>query len=58
LILARKQELSSITIEELTNKYLSLFEELNASKKHARYISVENIELDATLQLILSTIKK
>jgi thymidylate kinase len=58
LILARKQELSSITIEELTNKYLSLFEELNASKKHARYISVENTELDATLQLILSTIKK
>jgi thymidylate kinase len=58
LILARKQELSSITIEELTNKYLSLFEELNASKKQARYISVENIELDATLQLILSTIKK
>ncbi|MFM8739131.1 MAG: hypothetical protein ACKOC0_02880, partial [Cytophagales bacterium] len=58
LILARKQELDSLTIEELTNKYLSLFEKLNATKKTPRYISVENIELDTTLQLILSKIKK
>ena len=58
LILTRKQELDSITIEELTNKYLSLFEELNTAKKYPRYIPVENIELDTTLQLILSKIKK
>lgn len=50
-ILARKKELDAAAIQELTADYLSLFEELK-SKKPTHYMSIENINLQDTLELI------
>ena len=54
LILTRKKELDAATIQELTHKYLTLFEELNHNTTTQRYVSIENIELKDTLQNILN----
>lgn len=51
-ILARKQELDRNTIEQLTQQYLSLFEDLNRKGKQ-RYFPIENIKLSKTIDFIL-----
>ncbi|MCC5927240.1 MAG: phosphotransferase [Bacteroidetes bacterium] len=54
-ILSRKQELDRDTISALTGKYLTLFKNLGTSKKMAsRYIAIENKNLDATINQIIS----
>lgn len=52
IILSRKQELDKSTILELTNEYQTLFEKLN-DKGKSKYISLENIEMQATIDQIL-----
>lgn len=48
----RKQELSEAAIQDLTQKYLRLFEEF--SEKHAgKYLTIENIDQQTTLKTIL-----
>lgn len=56
-ILARKQELDAATIEELTSKYLSLFEKLNKKTTTKRYHSVKNIHLTDTVDAIMTQLK-
>lgn len=56
-ILARKQELDAATIEELTSKYLSLFEKLNKKTSTKRYHSVKNIQLTDTVDAIMTQLK-
>lgn len=53
LILSRKKELMASTIEQLTKKYLDLFEHLNKDKVHSRYIPIENIVLEDTIETIM-----
>jgi thymidylate kinase len=57
-ILSRKQELVSDTIEELTGKYLSLFEKLNKNTSKKRYHSVKNIQLTDTVNAIMNQVKQ
>ncbi len=57
VILRRKQELSSATITDLTGRYLSLFQTLGARSKRARYVPIENHDLNTTLGLIGACIK-
>ncbi|MBK8724300.1 MAG: hypothetical protein IPL95_19240 [Saprospiraceae bacterium] len=52
IILSRKQELDKSTILELTNEYQTLFKKLN-DKGKSKYISLENIEMQATIDQIL-----
>ena len=56
LILSRKQELDAASIEELTSKYLYLFNDLNKSNPKSKYIPIENIDLETTLKTIIDTI--
>lgn len=51
-ILKRKQELNAEVITTLTQSYQSLFQEL-AQRHSGKYLSIENIDKDATLQSIL-----
>lgn len=51
-ILKRKQELNAEVITSLTRSYKSLFQEL-AQKHSGKYLSIENIDKEATLQSIL-----
>ena len=57
IILKRKQEMDKDSIEQLTNDYLDLFLEFNAVYK-PNYHSIENIEKDKTITLIIELIKK
>ena len=57
LILSRKKELTAQTIQILTEKYKTLFSELNITENCDRYISIENINLDHTLLTILGRIE-
>lgn len=52
IILSRKRELDAKTIEILTDKYMKLFTRLNSHKKQLRYIAIENIDLQSTLNRI------
>jgi len=52
LILRRKEELDKTTIERLTRQYIQLFDQLDGSKNR-RYFTIENIELDETINFIL-----
>jgi thymidylate kinase len=51
VILSRKQEMDKESIVTLTKKYKTLFEEL-AQKKENQYISIENIDKEATMKTI------
>lgn len=53
VILHRKQELDATTINELTERYLKLFDGLNKGSKNNPYISIENVELNQTLNIII-----
>lgn len=56
-ILARKQELNAATIEELTGKYLTLFEKLNTTEKTKKYHAVKNLKLQDTVDSIMTQLK-
>jgi thymidylate kinase len=51
IILSRKQEMDKESIIELTSKYKMLFESL-ANKKREKYVCIENIDKEKTLQTI------
>jgi len=52
VILQRKQELDEASITALTSDYLQLFRELDP--QHQRYVPIENVDLEQTLQHIFS----
>ncbi|RKS94560.1 thymidylate kinase [Flavobacterium limicola] len=56
VILKRKQELSKITIEKLTHDYHSLFESLSSKSDFSIYQTINNIELETTLNRIVGTL--
>jgi thymidylate kinase len=56
IILKRKQELSKITIEKLTHDYHSLFESLSSKSHFSTYETINNIELEITLNRIVGTL--
>jgi len=55
-ILNRKKELSKATIEKLTADYHGLFESLQSKSKSSVYQSINNIQLEVTLNKVLKTI--
>lgn len=55
-IFNRKQELDKNTITMLTNRYQELFSKLNRSTNKSVYESINNYDLDHTLQNIFTTI--
>ncbi|MBB1194034.1 hypothetical protein DNC80_10205 [Flavobacterium sp. SOK18b] len=56
IILKRKEELSKATIEKLTADYHGLFESLQSKSKASVYQSINNIELEVTLNQVVKTI--
>ncbi|MFT4664969.1 MAG: thymidylate kinase [Gammaproteobacteria bacterium] len=58
LIRSRKKELDSETIERLTTKYKTLFKQLNERDAINSYVSIENIDLNVTLDSIINRINK
>lgn len=56
VILNRKKELTKATIEELTQEYKSLFDSLSVKNNSSVYDSINNEELDVTLNHIVKTI--
>jgi len=57
VIRQRKNELPVQVIEELNQSYLEEFHQREMSSNHSRYITIENINLDSTLQLIMDEYK-
>lgn len=55
--LPRKQELDAASIEQLTGKYLALFNKLEQRSGHGHYISVRNMRLGDTLDTLFNHIK-
>ncbi|MBL3656784.1 nucleoside/nucleotide kinase family protein [Fulvivirga sediminis] len=53
----RKKELSKPVIEELTHKYLNLFDQFSSKYSRSKFLPMENIQLEATLSGIMNTIK-
>lgn len=58
VILQRKQELDIKDIESLTVSYQQLFDELSQKSRKSQYLSILNIQLQQTLQVIESRIIK
>jgi thymidylate kinase len=58
LILRRKQELDADTIQALTERYSGLFERLQSKDSEHVYQCIENIEIEATLNLMMRIIGK
>lgn len=56
IILKRKKELSKATIEKLTADYHGLFESLQSKSDAVVYQSINNIDLEATLNQVIKTI--
>jgi thymidylate kinase len=56
IILNRKKELTKATIEELTSEYKGLFQSLKTKSKSTVYETINNEDLDVTLNHILKTI--
>jgi thymidylate kinase len=57
-ILSRKKELDEEVINELTVNYCSLFEKLNKPGTGTVYKTIENKEIDQTLNIVLQTLIK
>jgi len=55
-ILSRKQELSYDSICRLTREYSQLFSRLEKQSQNSKYLSIENNNLDNTLETIMNTI--
>jgi thymidylate kinase len=58
VILQRKQELNKSTIQQLTTSYRSMFRKLNVRSKRANYITLENVQIQRTLQSIMQYIQR
>ncbi len=58
IILSRKQELDVDSINLLTEKYLSSFEQLQQEDNKNVYQAISNIDIEATTKTIFSTIKE
>ena len=58
VILSRKKELDKQRIQELTNNYKKLFKNLNQKNNKQRYRTIENINLNTTIELILTTLNQ
>jgi hypothetical protein len=58
VILQRKKELDGKTITLLTGKYIGLFSRFSRLYKSSKYIAIENIALNQTLQTIHQHVKK
>jgi thymidylate kinase len=56
VILERKKELDSPTIEKLNDKYLTLFKAMQNKKIEKRYFAIENVALEDTLEKITQKI--
>ena len=56
VILARKKELDAETITELNEKYLSTFNRFGKRYKHSKYVAVENLDIDDTMNVIKQNI--
>ncbi|WP_273006121.1 hypothetical protein [Chryseobacterium sp.] len=55
-ILSRKKELSYKSICDLTAEYSQLFSKLEKKDQNVKYLSIENNDLDTTLDTIMNTI--
>lgn len=55
-ILSRKRELSHRSIVDLTTEYSTLFSKLEKKDQNVKYLSIENNDLDTTLDTIMNTI--
>ncbi|CAA7195210.1 nucleoside/nucleotide kinase family protein [Chryseobacterium potabilaquae] len=55
-ILSRKRELSYDSICDLTTEYSKLFSKLDKQDQHVKYLSIENNDLNTTLDIIMNTI--
>lgn len=55
-ILSRKKELSYRSICDLTAEYSQLFSKLEKKDQNVKYLSIENNDLDTTLDTIMNTI--
>lgn len=53
IIRSRKQELEEQDIRELTKNYFNLFKELASKSKASQYTSIQNLDLDKTIDQIL-----
>jgi thymidylate kinase len=56
-ILSRKQELDRTTIGMLTERYLTLFSELNSKNAQSSYIPLENRYLQETIHTVFTKIR-
>lgn len=56
VILSRKQEMDKESIEDLTAKYKNLFDEFS-EKYDQKYLSIENLDLEKTLEIIENEFK-
>jgi len=56
IILKRKEELSKATIEKLTADYHDLFESLQSKSNTLVYQSINNVDLEVTLNQVVKTI--
>jgi thymidylate kinase len=56
IILKRKEELTKATIEKLTTDYHDLFQLLQSKSTNTVYESINNLELELTLNQVLKTI--
>lgn len=57
VILKRKQELAKEDIEELNEKYISLFEAYSKKYSSSKYIPINNIDIDETMDIIETNYK-
>ncbi|RMZ59602.1 hypothetical protein D1632_08200 [Chryseobacterium nematophagum] len=55
-ILSRKRELSYDSICDLTTEYSKLFSKLDKQDQNVKYLSIENNDLNTTLDIIMNTI--
>ncbi len=53
VIQRRKKELNANTIDKLNKRYISLFREFDKKYGKSRFVALENIELNRTLQFIM-----
>lgn len=56
-IRARKQELDTTTIRELTEQYHSFFHQLGKRNRN-RYVTIENVDLPTTLTVIMNRVSR
>lgn len=58
VILKRKKELDAETIDSLSSSYRGLFKDLSKQKAKASYITIENLELQKTLNSVFTEVQK